>query len=305
VQAIAMDPRTRTILDVNIDDLLEAFGWQGMPLLHGLVRRLARTPALRFAREMTAFDDAVHASGVAAAARAMLAGYTRAVRARNVQRIPTTGPVLLLSNHPGMTDTLSLFASIPRTDLLALAAERPFLRALPAASRSLIFLSEDRAKRFAAMRRAIDHLRAGGALLTFPAGEIEPDPAVLPGAVRALERWSGSSISFLRFVPDLTVVPIIVSGVLTPRAQRNPLALLRRRRADREKLAATLQVLVHTLFPSAWRVRVTVDAVKAFSGRELIALGDQARGAITAAVADFLRLRERASPGSSLPAFRR
>jgi hypothetical protein len=289
-----MDPRTRTLLDVNIDDLLQAFGWQGVPVLRRLVLRLARRPALSFAREMTRFDDAVGASGVAAAAGAMLAEYTRTVRARNLQRIPPAGPVLLLSNHPGMTDTLALFASIPRTDLLALAAERPFLRALPAASRSLVFLSDDRARRFAAMRRAIDHLRAGGALLTFPAGEIEPDPAVLPGAVRALDRWSGSSINFLRFVPDITVVPIIVTGVLAPRAQRNPLTLLRRRPADREKLAATLQVLVHTLFPSAWRLRVTVDAVKAFRGRELIALGDQARGAITAAVADFLRLRERA-----------
>lgn len=300
-----MDPRTRTLLDVNIDDLLEAFGWQDTPLVHGLVRRLARMPALRFAREMTAFDDAVEASGVAAAARAMLAGYTRAVRARNLQCIPATGPVLLLSNHPGMTDTLALFSSIPRADLLALAAERPFLQALPAARRSLVFLSEDRARRFAAMRRAIDHLRAGGALLTFPAGEIEPDPAVLPGAEQALERWSGSSINFLRFVPDLTVVPIIVSGVLTPRTQRSPLTLLRRQRADREKLAAALQVLVHALFPSAWRVSVTVDVVAAFRGRELIAQGDRARGVITGAVADFLRLRGRASPGSSLPVFRR
>jgi hypothetical protein len=157
-----------------------------------------------------------------------------------------------------------------------------------------VFLSDNRERRFAAMRRAIDHLRAGGALLTFPAGEIEPDPAILPGAIQALDRWSGSSVAFLRFVPDAVVVPLVVSGVLAPGAQRSPLRLLRRRRVDQEKLAAMLQVLAHTLAPSAWPVHVRVEAVTAFAGRELAALGDGARGAITAAVARFLRLRERA-----------
>jgi len=289
-----MDPRTRTLLEVNINDILLAFGWQGVAALRWLMRRLARRPALRFAREMRMFDEAVEASGITAAARSLLARYVQDVQVHGVERIPREGPVLLLSNHPGMTDTLALFASIPRADLLVLAAERPFLRALPAASRSLIFIPDEQEKRLAAMRRAVTHLRAGGALLTFPAGEIEPDPAVLPGAVKALGCWSGSSIAFLRIVPDSVVVPLIVSGVLARQAQRNPLTLLRRRRMDRERLAAMLQVLVHTLVPSAWRARVRVDAARPFTGRELLARGEGARDAITEAVARLLRLRERA-----------
>jgi hypothetical protein len=287
-----MDPRTRTLIEVNIDDILSAFGWQGVPVLRGIVRRLARGPALHFAEEMTRFDDAVETSGIAVAARRLLAAHVRDVQVNGLQHIPGEGPVLLLSNHPGMTDTVALLSSIPRADLLVLAAERPFLQALPAARRSLVFLSDSKEKRFAAMRRAIDHLRAGGALLTFPAGDIEPDPSVLPGAVRALDRWSGSSVAFLRFVPDAVVVPIVVSGVLARGAQHSPLRLLRRRRVDREKLAAMLQVLAHALALSAWQVRVRVDAVGAFAGRELAAQGEGARGAITAAVARFLRLRE-------------
>jgi hypothetical protein len=293
-----MDPRTRILLEVNIDDILSAFGWDGVPLvrglLRGLVRRLARGPALHFAREMTMFDDAAETSGIAVAARQLLDAYVRDVQVSGLQHIPGTGPVLLLSNHPGMTDTVALLSTIPRRDLLVLAAERPFLQALPAAGRTLVFLSDNKARRYASMRRAIDHLRAGGALLTFPAGEIEPDPAVLPGAVQALDRWSGSSIAFLRLVPDAVVVPLVVSGVLARGAQRSPLRLLRRRRVDQEKLAAMLQVLAHTLAPSAWQVRVRVDAVAALAGRELAALGDGARGEITAAVARFLRLHERA-----------
>ncbi len=140
VHAVHMDPRTRTLFEVNIEDILLAFGWQGVPALRGLVRRLARLPALRFAREMTMFDDAVEASGIATAARALLSSYVRGVRVNGADRIPRNGPVLLLSNHPGMTDTLALFAAIPRVDLLAIASERPFLRALPAARRSLVFI---------------------------------------------------------------------------------------------------------------------------------------------------------------------
>jgi hypothetical protein len=243
---------------------------------------------------MAAFDDRAAASGLGPAARALLAGFVRGITVAGAERIPRRGPVLLLSNHPGMTDTLALFAAVPRTDLRILTAERPFLRALPAVSRSLIFIPEERGRRFGAMRRAIDHLRSGGALLTFPAGQIEPDPAVLPGAAAALDRWSESTAAFLRLVPDCAVVPIVVSGVLARGAQRHPLTLLRRKRADRERLGAMLQVLMHTLRPGMWRVRVRVDVPRAFGGRELRADAAAARAVLMDTVAGILRLRERA-----------
>jgi hypothetical protein len=289
-----MDPRTRTLLDVNSDDILAALGWQGLPALRPFLRRIFRGPALRFAREMTTFDDSIGTLGIRPAARNLLSSFVGAVEIRGVENIPARGPVLLLSNHPGMTDTLALLAAIPRDDLLVLAADRPFLRALRRASRSLIFIPDESAKRLPVVRRAIAHLRSGGALLTFPAGEIEPDPAVLPGAAEALGRWSSNSLFFLRYAPQATVVPVVVSGVLAPEAQRHPLALLRRKGADRERLAAMLQVLVHTLAPSAWRVQVRVDVLRARSPGDLPAGADEARAVLTREVADFLRRRERA-----------
>jgi putative hemolysin len=286
-----MDARTRALFDVNIDDILAALGWENAPVLGALVRRVARRPALGFAREMKAFDDAAAASGLRIAAGALLSSFARRVTVSGTERIPPRGPALLLSNHPGMTDTLALFAAIPRPDLRVLAAERPFLRALPAVARSLIFIPERRDRRLGAMRQAIEHLRSGGALLTFPAGVIEPDPAVLPGAVEALRGWSESTNAFLRFVPQCTVVPLVVSGVLARRAQRHPLTLLRRRRVDRERLGAMLQVMMHTLRPGAWRVSVRVDIPRAFDGRELSAGGEAARAALMDTVAGILRLR--------------
>ncbi len=76
---------------------------------------------------------------------------------------------------------------------------------------------------------------------------MEPDPAVLPGAVEALERWSTSVDLFARLAPELTVVPVAVSGVLSPIALRNPLTNLRRREEDRWWLASNLQMLVPAL----------------------------------------------------------
>jgi hypothetical protein len=289
-----MDPRTRALLEVNIDDILAALGWRGGTTSRALTGRLARGPALRFAREMTTFDDAIGRSGIRAAAGALLPAFVRGIRVTGIEHVPSRGPVLLLSNHPGMTDTLALTASIPREDLLVLAAERPFLRALPAAARSLIFIPEEKEKRLAALRCAVAHLRSGGALLTFPAGEIEPDPAVLPGAVQALDRWSVSSLLFLRFVPECTVVPIVVSGVLARPAQQFPISWLRGRRADRERLAAMLQVLVHTLLPEAWRVRVRVDVLEPRAARDFPRAEDEARAVLTSSVAEFLRLHGRA-----------
>jgi hypothetical protein len=70
---------------------------------------------------------------------------------------------------------------------------------------------------------------------------------VLPGAQEALGRWSESLDLFARLVPGLTVVPAVVSGVLSPTALCNPLIFVRRRPRDREWLAATLQMLTPAL----------------------------------------------------------
>ena len=56
--------------------------------------------------------------------------YVRNVRVHGHEHIPPTGPALFLSNHPGMADTISLFAAINRMDLKIIALHRPFLASL-------------------------------------------------------------------------------------------------------------------------------------------------------------------------------
>src|SRR5688500_14285845 len=145
---------------------------------------------------------------------------------------------------------------------------------------------ETAASRLGVLRSGVRHLRAGGALLTFPAGRIEPDPAVLPGAAASLEQWSASLALFARLVPDATIVPAIVSGVLSRAALRNPLIYIRRREQDRQWLAATLQVgLKHY---QDVRVRVAFGAPTAAAGEPLAAAAAvlaTARGLVEGATA--------------------
>jgi 1-acyl-sn-glycerol-3-phosphate acyltransferase len=210
-----------------------------------LLRALARPPSAEFARQMCAFDEAVAVGGLRAGGAMLCRRYAGGVRAAGLEHVPTEGPALILSNHPGLCDTVALFAAIPRRDLRVIALDRPFLRALPNTARHLDLLPDDANARAGVTRAVARYLRDGGAALTFPAGHIEPDPLTLPGAEASLDAWSESIGLFTRLVPQMTIVVAMVGGVYTPAALRNPLTGLRRRRADRELLAAALQL--------AWR----------------------------------------------------
>jgi 1-acyl-sn-glycerol-3-phosphate acyltransferase len=239
--------RVEVLTTVCIDDLLSAFGLGELRHGRDLLRQIARIPTRRLARQVATYDDIVGESGLAAGGAWALERMARRVEVEGLENVPREGPLLLAANHPGLSDAVVLFANTPRADLRVLAAERPFLNALPNTSRYLLTVSEQPQVRFRLVRTAARHLRRGGAVLTFPGGKIEPDPAVMPGALKALEHWSASVDLFARLVPDLAVVPVIVSGVISSTALRNPLTFLRRKKEEREWLAATIQMMMPAL----------------------------------------------------------
>jgi hypothetical protein len=235
-----LDPLTR----INLDDLVSSFGWEKRPIPAAILRWVFDGPARKFAEQMVNFDQAVAESNLAETSRIIMRShYVKDVRVHGRERVPASGPALFLSNHPGIADTISLFAAINRADLKIIAVHRPFLAALENTAKSLFFIDDDPAKRMSAVRQVSSHLKNGGAALTFPAGEIEPDPDVYGGALESLEAWTDSAAVFVRFAPAVKIVPVLVSGVIWEGAARHPLTRLKRARMDRERLAAALQLL--------------------------------------------------------------
>jgi len=245
------------LTNINLDDLVSSFGWQNNPLAASFLRRMFYLPAKIFARQMIEFDQSIKEMGFAAAARRALQGYARELCVIHAERIPSSA-FLALSNHPGMTDTLALFAAFQREDLRIIALDRPFLKALPNVSEKLFYLQDDAASRISLVRRAGGFLKNGGAALTFPAGKIEPDPCVYSGAAESLQTWTDSAGVFLRIAPQAPILPVLVSGVIWSKTAHSLLVKLKKTKEEREKLAAALQLL-SMVVQNSRPTRVTVQ----------------------------------------------
>lgn len=262
-----MSEAINALTAINLDDLISAFGFENRPSLAGAARRLFYAAARRFAQQMAAFDAAVGAYGLVEGARQTERLYAREVRVFHAGALPP-GPVLFLSNHPGMTDTLALFSALGRDDLKVIALNRPFLLSLPNVSERLFYVTENPAERLVLIRHVSAHLKAGRAVLTFPAGHIEPDPDVYPGALESLETWTDSVGVFLRLAPQTAIVPVCVRGVFWQRTSEHPLTRLRRTRDEQQLLASALQLLSHVLLRTR-PVTINVQLGRPIYAREL------------------------------------
>ncbi len=231
------------LTDINLDDIFDAAGLTY--LRRTPLQRLLWPFARRFALVAHEFDCRVGEQGLAQGSSWLLHRMAAGVQVSGSEHVPATGPVVVLANHPGMTDTVALLASLAsRPDLRVIALDRPFLRALPHVARQLIVVPDHEIGRMGALRAGVRHLLQGGALLTFPAGEIEPDPATFgrQRAAQSVLRWSDSFVVFARLAPQTRIVPAVVSDVISAAAQRHLLTALRRTAHDKERLAAALQV---------------------------------------------------------------
>ena len=239
-----MTSQLDTLTQINLDDLVSSFGWEQNPFLAASVRRLFMKPARKFAQQMADFDNDVGSVGLSeAACRFLQTHFINGLRVHGLEHIPASGPVLVLSNHPGMADNVSLFAAVNRTDLRIVAMQRPFLESLFHLSPLLSYVSDNPADRMRVVRQVSAHLRQGGVVFTCPAGKIEPDPDVYPGALDSLNNWTDSAGVFIRLAPDTKILPALISGVIWQQAAHHWLTRIKRTRDEREKLAAALQLL--------------------------------------------------------------
>jgi hypothetical protein len=262
-----MPSNVETLTQINLDDLVSSFGWQHHPVLARLLRHMFTSPPQAFAHQMVEFDSAIPTHGLVEASRCAIRDFVDNLHVYNRECIPD-GAFLALSNHPGMTDTLSLFIALHRPDLRIIALDRPFLNALPNMSKQLAYVTNDAASRIRMIRQVSMHLRNGGAALTFPAGHIEPDPDIHKGATESLGSWTDSAGVFLRMAPGAAILPVLVRGVVRKKTANHPLTYIKRARPEREKLTAALQLLAHVMLKKK-DVQVRVQIGKPIYARDL------------------------------------
>ena len=216
-----MDPLVRELAALSAREMVVALGAGRAP------RVLQRGLALPFmaasrglAETLAAFDRELQNHGLAGAARRALERFGVALEISGEPK--HIGPRLVLANHPGAYDALALMAAIGRDDLLILAADRGFLRALPHLSKHFAFVAESSVARAGALKRAVSCLKRGGAVLQFPAGQIEPDANFEATGAHLLGPWRPGVNALVRACAHAegVVVAAGVRGVHSPRAKR-------------------------------------------------------------------------------------
>ena len=242
-----MTSNLEILTEINLDDLVASFGWQKYPFLARLLRIFFRRSAQTFARHVIEYDEVVGEKGIVEGGWNLTRRYDKDLRIIDADRIPESA-FLALSNHPGMTDTTALFAALNRRDLRIIALDRPFLNALPHTTSHLFYVYDDPAKRMTLVRQVSAHLKKGGAILTFPAGHIEPDPDIYPGAVESLKEWTDSVGIFIRMAPDAAILPVLARNVVAKKYAHHWLLKIKNTKEEREKLATALQLLGMVIF---------------------------------------------------------
>jgi len=304
--------RLRLLHRVCQHDLSKLAGLSGSVVGSRALQLLLGSRVRRFARAMATFNTDIAREGVMVASRRLCARYGGQVVAEGAETVPTTGPVLFAANHPGLMDTIAVYGTVPRPDIRALARPQPLLTLLSDLAPHLLMLPDDGPNRAGGLRQVLRTLRAGGALLIFPAGTLEPEPTLSRSSVSRvsnrrngstphtplphtpllhapLGEWSSGVGTLVRLAARqgiaLQVVPTAISGVLSTATWHRfaPLVRLRRTHRGREDLTAVLQLAFPTLGPTTVRVRYGPPlsaATLASDGASAEAIADRVRAAV-------------------------
>ncbi len=249
-----MDAETKALSRSLVVEIAGSVGFRNSLLAQQIAWILFRPVTNRLASIGVKFDRDVIQYGFSTAMGNALQAFIHKVTTFGQDNIPSTGPLLVLSNHPGTYDSLVISSVLRRDDLCIIAGDIPFLKNLPQANKHFFFISEqDLNVRVVAARQAIRHLQSGGAVLLYGFGHIDPDPAVYSDASSILEEWSPSIELFLRVIPEIKAIITITSHVVSPEWRHSLLYHLRRRPLERRRLVEFGQVMTQLLFPGTFR----------------------------------------------------
>jgi 1-acyl-sn-glycerol-3-phosphate acyltransferase len=215
-----------------------------------VVRWLMKPVANHVAGRFVKYDRALGEAGMRDGSEWIIDDVTSGVTVEGRERVPPRGPLLVVANHPGLSDAVALVAALGREDAWIVTANYPFLRAMRLASRRFLFVSDDRSDRLSAFRSIVSRLRSGETVLVFPAGGLELDPALSrETALASLTTWSRSIELLARLAEGTLVIPAAISGVVSRFAFDHPLAKRRGVLRERQRMATLLQLALPAYKP--------------------------------------------------------
>ena len=241
------------------DEVIKSMGLSARKWARALLPPLISPATRRFAELFATFDQDARQLGMIEAARIFLPHLVRSCQQSGASSVPKAGPLLVAANHPGATDAVAIAASLPRHDLKIVITDVPFTRSLLAADDHLIYTPHEPVARANTVREILRHLANGGAVLIFPSGHLDPDPAFMAGAEEGLEDWSRSVALILRRAPQTWLLVTVVEGVLEPRFMSHPLVRLGPKGWEGQRLAEVLQIMQQMVFRTRYALspRVT------------------------------------------------
>ena len=236
--------RINRLTNVLNGELFKALGFYTDGLLAKVLSPLVHKPIRKFAEMCVNFDQIVIHSGFQVASRWFMSNFISDMQVEYQQEIPTKGPLLICSNHPGAYDTLVITSNLPRDDIkIIVNIPLNFIKEIPATLSHFLYAPNDPFVRMNVIRNAIKHLRSGGALLVFASGRIDPDPETMEGSEMEIHRWSRSLELMLQRVPETNLIISIVSNILHQRFINHVFTSFQKERPDKQRISEFLQVM--------------------------------------------------------------
>jgi hypothetical protein len=230
--------------------MFKALGFSREGMISRVLSPLIRKPIHRFSEIAVGFDHRVHTLGFQQASAWILPYFIKNTSVTGTDHVPSNGPLLVASNHPGAYDALVIAANIPRDDIkIVVNIPLDFIDELPTTLQHFLYAPPDPHVRLNVVRSAINHLKDGGSLLLFASGGMDPDPESMTGAEDAIDHWSRSLEIFLKKVPDTQLLISMISGILTPKYVRHLFTHFRKLRQDKQRISEFFQVIHQMLQP--------------------------------------------------------
>jgi hypothetical protein len=243
-------PQAENITRILSGEMFKALGFSRDGLIARIFFPIVRGPIHRFAKLAVGFDQRVQGQGFQRASQWILPNFINMMDVSGEDGVPTTGPLLVVSNHPGAYDALVIAANLPRDDIkIVVNIPLDFINEIPTTLRHFLYAPLDPFIRLRVVREAIKHLRSGGALLLFASGGMDPDPASMPGARDAIDDWSRSVEIFIKKVPETRLLITMISGIIAPKYVKHVFTHFRKSRKDKQRISEFVQILYQMVKP--------------------------------------------------------